>query len=147
MLFYPIAALSIGIVSVALFSRKVRLKSVFATVLAIALAVPFWTIFSNSAMAAMGGTNEQQDLKETPGGHYSGLEYSEEMGGTEQKMSDSDIEDKISSMTDDDVKISVTNGSVQLYGEVDDRGNAQDLIAKVKEIPGVKEVSFDLEID
>ncbi len=87
---------------------------------------------------------EEKSLKINPAGrHYSGLEYVKETNSGQMAYSDTKIERKIKSI-DSRLTAGVVNGSVIVSGRVADKATAQDVVEKVKSIPGVHEVTFDL---
>ncbi|GAB4537995.1 MAG: hypothetical protein Tsb0014_27270 [Pleurocapsa sp.] len=90
----------------------------------------------------------QENLNLTPnGGHYSGLEYADETQGVEQVFSDESIEQTIEKYSSDNLTVAVANGSVRLSGRVKDKDVARHIIDKTKDIPGVREVTFNLGLD
>ena len=106
--------------------------------------------FSQPAFAgAVNGaalTDEQKDLNETlqstpNDSQYEGIEYADAKG---TPLGDQDITDRVKSKVPDNLKISVSNGSVRLSGKVKSRDTARAVIEDVKSIPGVHEVSYDL---
>lgn len=105
-----------------------------------------------AALAATDNVSEQQealeeDLKLNPGGgHYTGLEYPEKINPN-KLLGDQDIQNKVESMSDDRVIVAVTNGSVRLTGRAQDKYAAHDLVEDVKEIPGVREITFDFSLE
>lgn len=83
-----------------------------------------------------------ENLKTTPhGSQYQGIEYPKTKG---EPLSDRQITRKIRNEAPSNLKLSVSNGSVRISGEVSDRGTAQRLVQDIKEIPGVHEISYDL---
>jgi hypothetical protein len=87
---------------------------------------------------------EDKSLNLNPGGrHYSGLEYVKETDSGQMAYSDTQIEREIKSI-DDRLTAGVVNGSVIVSGRVANKETAQDVVNKVKAIPGVHEVTFDL---
>lgn len=105
---------------------------------------------AQTQIAALGASdsavsNDETDLKMTPSGkHYSGLEYAERTQANENPVSDNVIQKSIESKADSGVVVAVANGSVRLSGRVDNKEEAENLIATVKKIPGVHEITFDL---
>lgn len=132
--------------------RVLRLASasLIATVLLFTTITP---ALAQTQIAALGAKDsavsaDQSELKVNPGaGHYSGLEYAEEKNDTGKAVSDEAIQKSIDSATDDRIVSAVTNGSVRLSGKVNNEAAAKDLVAKVKAIPGVHEVTFDLGLE
>lgn len=104
-----------------------------------------------AALAANDTASETQDkleeqLKLDPGGgHYTGLEYPEKINPN-KRLGDQAIQNKIESKIDKNVIVAVTNGSVRLTGSAKDKYAAHDLVENVKEIPGVREVTFDFSL-
>lgn len=91
-------------------------------------------------------TNDQKDLNETlqstpNDSQYEGIEYADVKG---TPLGDQDITDRVKSKVPDNLKVSVSNGSVRLSGKVKSRDTARAVIEDVKSIPGVHEVSYDL---
>jgi hypothetical protein len=108
---------------------------------------------AQSQIAALGASDstvsiDEDSLKTNPGGgHYSGLEYAKRSESYENPVSDNVIEKSIKSEIDDEVVVAVANGSVRLSGRVEDKQEAKNLISKIKEIPGVHEITFDLGLE
>lgn len=100
-------------------------------------------------LAAIPGQQQlREDIKLTPGGgHYSGIEYSKRTAPKEQAVSDKTIKKSIKSLTEENVIVAVSNGSVRLSGTVKDKETAQNIVEQTKEIPGVHEVTFNLGLD
>jgi translation initiation factor 2 alpha subunit (eIF-2alpha) len=104
-------------------------------------------------LAALGARDEalpaekqemEEVLKTSPtGNHYAGIEYAAESRG-ETPLNDAAIKDRIESTVKENLIVSVSNGSVRLDGTVSDKGSAQNIVERIKNIPGVHEVSFDL---
>lgn len=83
-----------------------------------------------------------EELQTTPqGNQYQGIEYPD-IDGT--PLSDQAITEKIRNEIPNNLKLSVSNGSVRLSGKVNDRRTAQRIVQDIKEIPGVHEISYDL---
>ncbi len=106
--------------------------------------------FTQPAMAgAVNGdvlTNDQQNLNETLQSNpmdrqYQGIEYADVKG---TPLGDQEITDRVESQVPENLKVSVSNGSVRLSGKVSDRDTAQAIVNDVKSIPGVHEVAYDL---
>lgn len=86
---------------------------------------------------------QAENLKLTPGGgQYSGLEQVESSSG--KALSDAEIKQKIRSDIASNIVVNSANGSVNLSGTVADRETARRIVEQVKEIPGVKEITFEL---
>ncbi|WP_081972757.1 BON domain-containing protein [Leptolyngbya sp. KIOST-1] len=148
-----LTALEIGMVIVGLgvALRLVRLPKagqaslVTATCLAVVLVG-----FTQPAVAgAVNGdalTGGQKDLNETlqttpQGNQYQGIEYADAKG---TPLGDQEITDRVKGKVPNELKVSVSNGSVRLSGKVADRGTAQAIVDDIKAIPGVHEVAYDL---
>jgi hypothetical protein len=91
-------------------------------------------------------TNDQQKLNETLQSNptdrqYQGIEYADVKGAP---LGDQEITDRVESQVPDNLKVSVSNGSVRLSGKVSDRETAQAIVEEVKSIPGVHEVAYDI---
>lgn len=91
-------------------------------------------------------SNQQKDLNETLSttplkNQYQGIEYADTKG---TPLSDREITSRVEDSVPEDLKISVSNGSVRLSGKVESRSAAQAIIEEVKAIPGVHEVAYDL---
>ncbi|ACK71555.1 conserved hypothetical protein [Gloeothece citriformis PCC 7424] len=106
-----------------------------------------------AALAATDSMSREQDaleenLKLAPGGgHYTGLEYPETINPKKSPLDDQGIQNKVESMSDSKVIVAVTNGSVRLTGRAKDKYSAHDLVENVKEIPGVREITFDFSLE
>ena len=106
--------------------------------------------FTQPAMAgAVNGdvlTNDQQKLNETlqsnpSDSQYQGIEYADVKG---TPLGDQEITNRVERQVPENLKVSVSNGSVRLSGKVSDRDTAQAIVNDVKSIPGVHEVAYDL---
>lgn len=91
-------------------------------------------------------TQDQKELNETlqttpQGTQYQGIEYADVKG---TPLGDQEITDRVKSKTPENLKVSVSNGSVRLSGEVADRDAAQAIVDDIKAIPGVHEIAYDL---
>lgn len=91
-------------------------------------------------------SNDQKDLNETllttsHGNQYQGIEYTDAKG---VPLTDREITSRVEKSTPENLKVSVSNGSVRLSGKVADRSEAQAVITEVKSILGVHEVAYDL---
>lgn len=128
-----------------------RPRLVKAAAIALLFAVALIGSLNQPAIAAVNDAALNQDQKEfqdalrtnPKGTQYVGLEYAP----ASQSMSDRQIEDKIRSNAPEDLKLSVSSGSVRVSGRVADRQRAQELVRNIKDIPGVHEVSYDLGLD
>ena len=84
-------------------------------------------------------------LKLNPGGgQYSGVEYVQEDFNPPEALGDREIKQAIKSEVEEDLVAMVANGSVILSGTVKDRDTAREIVEKVKAIPGVHEITFEL---
>lgn len=119
-------------------------------VLAAALLTAMLTSLSAPATAAAADDNAlsqdqkalNETLKTTPhGNQYQGIEYPQVTG---EPLSDREITRRIQNEIPNDLKLSVSNGSVRLSGPVSDRRTAQRIVQDIKEVPGVHEISYDL---
>lgn len=107
-------------------------------------------------LAAMGAAdsalNQQQrildeNLKIDPTRlRYRGLEYVQFQTGDET-LSDPQIKSTIKSDINNDIFAAVASGSVQIFGNVQDIDVARDIVTKIKAIPGVREVMFDVGLE
>ncbi|PSR18677.1 hypothetical protein C8255_06210 [filamentous cyanobacterium CCP3] len=148
-----LTALEIGMVMVGLgvALRLVRLPKAgqASLVTAVCLAVMLVGFTQPAVAGAVNGdalTNSQKDLNETlqstpQGNQYQGIEYADAKG---TPLGDQEITDRVEGKVPDELKVSVSNGSVRLSGKVADRSTAQAIINDVKAIPGVHEVAYDL---
>ncbi|WP_107671212.1 transporter [Cyanothece sp. BG0011] len=126
---------------------RVASVSLAVTILLLTTIAP---ALADTQVAALGARDEtvsadETDLKLNPGaGHYSGLEYAERTNEVQNPVSDEVIKKTIDKKTDDRIVFAVSNGSVRLSGQIDNKEDAQNLISQIKEIPGVHEITFDL---
>jgi Tfp pilus assembly protein FimT len=125
---------------------KARQASVVAIVAAAIVAVGFAQPAMAGAVQGNALSNDQKELNEqlqtTPQkSQYQGIEYADVKG---TPLSDQAITDRVESQTPENLKVSVSNGSVRLSGKVSDRSAAQAIIEDIKAIPGVHEVAYDL---
>ncbi len=129
--------------------QALRLASVSLAV-TILLLTTITPALADNQIAALGARDEtvsadETDLKLNPGaGHYSGLEYAERTNEVQNPVSDEVIKQTIDKKADDGVVFAVSNGSVRLSGQIDNKEDAENLISQIKEIPGVHEITFDL---
>lgn len=93
--------------------------------------------------ALTGGQKElNQTLKSAPNDNqFQGIEYVNVKG---TPLGDQEITNRVESQVPENLKVSVSNGSVRLSGKVSDRDTAQAIVKEVKSIPGVHEVAYDL---
>ena len=142
----------IAAITASLLTQRDRLSSLARVIILIVLVTYTSSLPALAArhVAALGApdsaiTSEQQrdeDFKLTPGaGQYSGLEYPDQQSGT--PLSDSEITRKIKSETKNLV-VNSANGSVILSGTVKDQETARQIVEQVKQIPGVREITFEL---
>ena len=146
----------LGIGAVLFLTYRSNLARSAALLLGVFLFISFNNLpaLATPHLAALGSTDavltqEQEQLEEemktTPeGAQYSGLEYVKENLGT--SVSDKKISDRIDKIKGDLVA-NVTNGSVILSGTVKDKKTARSIVEKVKEIPGVHEITFELALE
>jgi len=88
---------------------------------------------------------EEQGLKLNPGGgQYSGVEDVPERVNLGQQLSDTEIENKIKSDIANDLVIDIKNGEVLLSGMVKNQETAHNIVEQVKQIPGVRQITFEL---
>jgi uncharacterized membrane protein YhiD involved in acid resistance len=140
------SVIALGVIVTAL-PRYVKAGAI-ATIFSIAIIFSL----SQSALAAVNEdvlTQEKQELHENlktapQGTQYQGLEYARQKG---EPLSDRQIESRVRSKAPNDIRLSVSNGSVRISGRVSDRQQAQKLVEDIKAIPGVHEVSYDLGLD
>jgi BON domain len=145
--------LEIGIVALGLGATLLLVRSSKAGqsgLAALACLAILLVGFTQPALAgAVNGdvlTDDQQELNETlqsnPGDkQYQGIEYADVKG---TPLGDQEITDRVESQVPENLKVSVSNGSVRLSGKVSDRDTAQAIIQEVKSIPGVHEVAYDI---
>ena len=82
----------------------------------------------------------------TPGGdYYSGMECADRT--RREAVRDERIEKTIEKYSSDNMTIAIANGSVKLLGRVKDQDVARHVIKETEEIPGVREVTFNLELN
>lgn len=146
-------ALEIGVVTIGLGVALglVRLPKAgqASLVAAVCLAVLLVGFTQPAVAGAVQGdalTQGQKELNETlqttpQGTQYQGIEYADAKG---TPLGDQEITDRVKSKIPKELKVSVSNGSVRLSGEVADRGTAQAIVDDVQKIPGVHEVAYDL---
>lgn len=77
---------------------------------------------------------------------YTGLE-SVQQQGSNLRLNDTAIKEVILSDVRGDLVVDVTNGSVMLTGRVEDKETAQAIVEQVKQIPGVREITFSLGLE
>lgn len=96
--------------------------------------------------ALTGGQKElNQTLKSAPNDNqFQGIEYADVKG---TPLGDQEITDRVEGAVPENLKVSVSNGSVRLTGKVADRSAAQAIVDDVKAIPGVHEVAYDLGLE
>lgn len=144
------------ILSVAAIASITRLsgRQMGARLAAIALMLVMVVGFSSPAQAAAGAKDaalspDQKELNETleqtpNGNQLHGVEYAEAKG---TPLSDSEIERRIREDVSDEIATSVSNGAVRISGQVRSKSAAQQIVSKVKDIPGVHEITFDLGLE
>lgn len=146
---FDLFALAVGITAIA--AVFVRLSRRGQTgVVAVMLATALMTAFAGPVMAAAANDKAlsdgqkalQETLKTTPqDNQYQGIEYAQAKG---KPLSDREITRRVEKEVPDNIKLSVSNGSVRLSGQVNNRNVAQRIIQDIKELPGVHEISYDL---
>jgi len=111
-----------------------------------AFATPHLAALGSAEKALNPGQQQlEKNLKVTPeGAQYSGLEYVKESKAS--PLSDAQIRDRIENI-EDDLVANVASGSVILSGTVEDKQTARKIVEKVKEIPGVHEITFELALE
>lgn len=112
-----------------------------------ALATPLIGALGTPDSALQTPEQKQLDerLKLNPGGgQYSGVEYVKKEWKRSKALSDREIRDTIKSDIQEDLVAMVTNGSVILSGTVKDKDTARKVVKRVKRIPGVHEITFEL---
>ena len=140
-------AVAFGAVAIAYARLPIPMKSgvVIATVLSVMLGIaaqPAVAAAANDNALSEGQKALHETLKTTPNGNqYQGIEYPQVKG---EPLSDREISRRIKSEVPRNVKLSVSNGSVRLSGQVNNRDVAQRIVQDIKSIPGVHEVSYDL---
>lgn len=133
------SALAVGLVGILLFGNSVA---------ALTLNLP--------QIAAMGAADSaldqrqrvlDEDLKIDPTKlRYRGLEYVQFQPEGE-RLSDAEIKSFIKSDINQDIFAAVASGSVQIFGNVQDISVARDVVTRVKDIPGVREIMFDIGLE
>ncbi|MEQ9552532.1 MAG: BON domain-containing protein [Coleofasciculus sp. G3-WIS-01] len=111
-----------------------------------ALAAP-----PQAAVDSAQNSQQQQQEREklttsAVGSQYQGIEYVESSKGGNE-LSDSQIQDKIKSDISENLVAGVASGAVRLTGTVKDQATARKIVEKVKDIPGVHEITFDLALE
>lgn len=98
-----------------------------------------------SAMATQDKQQLQEDLRLTPdGGSYSGIEHARRNTEEVKAVNDETIKQSIEAYTNDNLIVSVANGSVRLSGTVRDKDVARHIVEQALAIPGVYEITFNL---
>ncbi|MFP5269942.1 BON domain-containing protein [Coleofasciculus sp.] len=111
-----------------------------------ALAAP-----PQAAVDSAQNSQQQQQEREklttsAVGSQYQGIEYVESSKGGNE-LSDSQIQDKIKSDISENLVAGVASGAVRLSGTVKDQATARKIVEKIKDIPGVHEITFDLALE
>lgn len=132
--------------AVALWRQQVRpLGLGLAAIALMTLALPSPQPALAAAAQEEALSEDQEALHETlrtsTGNQYEGIEHASGQG---VRMSDRDLRLKIEEDIADDLKLSVSNGSVRLSGQVDSLDAAKGIVADIKALPGVHEVSYTL---
>jgi len=91
-------------------------------------------------------TNNEKVTTSAAGSQYQGIEYVESSRGGKE-LSDSQIQDKIESDISENLVAGVASGAVRLTGTVKDQATARKIVEKIKDIPGVHEITFDLALE
>lgn len=87
----------------------------------------------------------QEDLRLTPSGNnYSGIEHARTNTEVIEAVDDETIRQNIEAYTNDNLIVSVANGSVRLSGRVKDKDVALQYVEQALAIPGVYEITFNL---
>lgn len=90
----------------------------------------------------------QEDLRLTPGGNnYSGIEHARRNTEAVKTVDDETIRQNIEAYTNDNLIVSVANGSVRLSGTVRDKDVARHIVEQALAIPGVYEITFNLGLE
>lgn len=107
-------------------------------------------------LAAMGAADNaldqrqrvlDEDLKIDPTRlRYRGLEYVQFQPEAE-RLTDPEIKSFIQSDINPEVFAAVASGSVQIFGNVQDIDIARSIVTQTKDIPGVREVMFDIGLE
>jgi hypothetical protein len=137
-------ALVFGIMTLPRYAKVSFLAVTLFVVSALSFSQPSLADANDNAL-----TQNQQKFQETlrtspSGTQYQGLEYVTDVG---ELQSDRQIEREIRSKAPNNLKLSVSSGSVRLSGRVQNREAAQDLVQEIKNISGVHEVSYDLGLE
>jgi len=90
--------------------------------------------------------NNEKVTTSAAGSQYQGIEYVESSRGGKE-LSDSQIQDKIESDISENLVAGVASGAVRLSGTVKDQATARKIVEKIKDIPGVHEITFDLALE
>ncbi len=90
--------------------------------------------------------NNEKVTTSAVGSQYQGIEYVESSRGGKE-LSDSQIQDKIESDISENLVAGVASGAVRLSGTVKDQATARKIVEKIKDIPGVHEITFDLALE
>jgi len=130
---------------------------------ALALFLGSFLLFGHTAtaltmpqLAAMGASDSaldqrqrvlDEDLKIDPTRlRYRGLE-SLQLQADSVPLSDGEIKSLIKSDINSEIFAAVASGSVQVFGNVPDIDVARDVVTRIKGIPGVREIMFDIGLD
>lgn len=156
-LFVLISTATLVLISLFLFKRQRMIRPVLvACVISLFLSSQSVAALPLPQLAAMGASDSALDqrqrvldegLKIDPTKlRYRGLEYVQFQPNS-QRLSDPEIKSLIKSDINHDVFVAVASGSVQVFGNVQDIDIARDIVTQVKEIPGVREVMFDIGLE
>ncbi|MEQ9356540.1 BON domain-containing protein [Coleofasciculus chthonoplastes] len=112
-------------------------------------AFPAFAAPPQAAVDSSQGSQQPNNEKVTTsavGNQYQGIEYVESSRGGKE-LSDAQIQDKIESDISENLVAGVASGAVRLTGTVTDQATARKIVKKIKDIPGVHEITFDLAIE
>lgn len=91
--------------------------------------------------------NLDEDLKIDPTKlRYRGLEYVQTQMEAE-RLTDAEIKSFIKLDINQEIFAAVASGSVQVLGNVQDINVARNVVTQIKDIPGVREVMFDMGLE
>jgi len=112
-------------------------------------AFPAFAAPPQAAVDSSQGSQQPNNEKVTTsaaGSQYQGIEYVESSQGGKE-LTDSQIQDKIESDISENLVAGVASGAVRLTGTVKDQATARKIVEKIKDIPGVHEITFDLALE
>lgn len=148
---------TIAIASLFLTRREPLLQSLtMLLVIGVFVGTSSHPVLAAPHLAALGAndsplTKEQKALDKNlrfnpEGTQYTGLE-SVQQQSSGKRLNDAEIKEAIQSDVRDDLVVNVTNGSVMLTGRVEDKETAKAIVEQIKQIPGVREITFSLGIE